>query len=81
MTTELERGQARDAAEVRVAVALEWVIRRSLDVLRARTDEELIAAGAIKGSPLSVVMANDYLGDAARQLAAALTDPAYLEDQ
>jgi len=66
-----ERAKARDAAEVRLAVAREWVLRCSLDVLRARVNENLLAANAIKVHPLSITVANDDLEHAARDLAVA----------
>jgi len=66
-----ERAKARDAAEVRLAVAREWLLHRALELLRSRTDENLLAAGQIKGYPVSITIANDNLDHAARDLAEA----------
>jgi hypothetical protein len=74
-----ERAKVRDAAEVRLAVAREWVLRCSLDVLRARVNENLLAANVIKGHPLSITVANDDLEHAARELAEASIAIATLE--
>jgi hypothetical protein len=66
-----ERAKARDAVEVRLAVAREWLLRQALELLRSRTDENLLATGQIKGSPVSITTANDNLEHAARDLAEA----------
>jgi len=76
---ELEPIQRVVRAETRLAVAREQVIRAATEILLARSDEQLHAAGLPRANT-SVEFANVRLETNARALVAALDDPALLEE-